>query len=69
MGGVDTEKYLMHRIKLRDIVENPNEEAEKLLVQLSEHLDNLSRETDSFVVSLEGTKLAEMASLEQVGEI
>ena len=66
MSDINIEKYLMVRADLKTLVDNPQSEAGDQLLELRKHLNNLSQETDSFVVCLEGTKMAEATELQQV---
>ena len=64
--GINCERYLMERCAMRDLVDDPQADSSTLLLQLRKHLDNKTRETDSFVVSMQGTKVVDMADLQEV---
>lgn len=62
MKDQDYQRYLMEKISLQGIVENPEASVESVLSALTRYVNNNSKKTDSFVVHTKGTVVAKNAS-------
>lgn len=62
MKDQDYQRYLMEKITLQRIVDDPEASVESLLSALLQYINNNSRKTDSFVVNTKGTVIAKNSS-------